>query len=50
MDFFFNFIQIFKRTFLIVNSGDPDQMSNLGLHCLTMSHIKDARLIMLKFK
>ena len=34
---------------MLVNSGDPDQMphfeaSDLGLHCLHMSHIIDARL------
>ena len=33
-----------------MNSGDPDQMPHfaafdLGLHCLPMSHKKDARLI-----
>ena len=33
----------------IANSGDPDQTSrfsasDLGLHCLPMSHKKDARL------
>ena len=36
-----------------VNSGDPDQTlhsvaSDLGLHCLPMSHIKDARHIWVK--
>ena len=35
---------------MLANSGDPDQMprsaaSDLGLHCLPMSHKKDARLI-----
>ena len=35
------------------NSGDPDQMphsvaSDLGLHCLPMSHKKDARNIWVK--
>ena len=34
----------------ISNNGDPDQTphsvaSDLGLHCMHMSHIKDARLI-----
>ena len=34
------------------NSGDPDQtqhsaLSDLGLHCLSMSHKKDAMLIRL---
>ena len=37
------------------NSGDPDQtphsaVSGLGLHCLPMSHIKDTRLICVKFE
>ena len=41
---FFQFYSEFKRTFLKVNSGDPDQMSDLGLHCLTMyGHKKVAR-------
>ena len=35
---------------IFANSGDPDQTphyaaSDLGLHCLPMSHNKDARLI-----
>ena len=35
------------------NSGDPDQMphsvaSDLGLHCMPMSHKKDARHIWVK--
>ena len=35
---------------LVANSGDPDQMprsaaSDLGLHCLAMSHKKNATLI-----
>ena len=38
---------------LKANSGDPDQtphyvVSDLGLHCLPMSHKKDARLIWIK--
>ena len=37
---------------LLANGGDPDQMPNfvasdLGLHCLPMSHQKEARLIWL---
>ena len=45
---FFIFIQILiERS---VNNGDPDHTphsvaSDLGLHCLTMSHEKDARFI-----
>ena len=44
----FIFIQI-----LIEHCGNPDQMacyaeSGLGLHCLPMSHKKDARLIWVK--
>ena len=43
----FHFYKNFNRIF---SSGDPDQMpqpvaSDLGLHCLHMSHKKDARLI-----
>ena len=38
---------------LEANSGDPDQMpqnvaSDLGLHCLHMSHKKDVRLLWVK--
>ena len=38
---------------LLANSKDPDQtlhhaLSDLGLHCLCMSHKKDARLIWVK--
>ena len=45
---FFNFIQILIEH-SEANSGDPDQTphyaaSDLGLHCLPMSHITDARL------
>ena len=37
------------------NSGDPDQTphsvaSDLGLHCLSMSHKKDARHIWVKMR
>ena len=42
---YFAFVSKFQ-----LNSGDPDQTplsaaSDLGLHCLPMSHKKDARLI-----
>ena len=45
---FYIFISNFNRIFR--NSGDSDQTphsaaSDLGLHCLHPSHIKDARLI-----
>ena len=35
---------------MLANSGDPDQTprcaaSDLGLHCLPLSHKKDARVI-----
>ena len=38
---------------LSANSGNPDQMphvaaSDMGLHCLHMSHKKDVRLILVK--
>ena len=44
----FIFIQILIEH-SVANSGDPDQtlrsaVSGLGLHCLPMSHKKDARL------
>ena len=46
--FYLNFINILQA-----NSGDPDQTlcpaaSDLVLHCLPMSHKKDARLIWVK--
>ena len=49
----FRFYQNSNRTFCKKNSGDPDQTprsaaSDLGLHCLSMSHKKDARLIWVK--
>ena len=49
---FFIFIQI--QNILQANSGDPDQtpgslLSDLGPHCLTMSHKKDARLILFRY-
>ena len=39
---------------MLANSGDPDQTlrsapSDLGLHCLPMSHKKDARLIWVNY-
>ena len=47
---FFIFIQILIQNILKANSRDPDQIqpsvvSDLGLHCLPMSHKKDVRLI-----
>ena len=51
---FFIFIQILKDTSVSnLNSGEPDQSlcfaaSDLVLHCLSMSYIKDARLIWVK--
>ena len=44
---FFIFIQVLMKI-MQANSGDPDQTlhsvaSDLGLHCLPMSHKKDAR-------
>ena len=43
---FFMFIQISKEI-SVRNSGDPDQTaaSDLVLHCLSMSHKKEARII-----
>ena len=47
----FSFASNFKRKcILLANRRDPDQtphsaVSELGLHCLSMSHRKDARLI-----
>ena len=48
---YFSFL--YKWNNLLVNSGDPDQMlpsaaSDLSLHCLSMSHKRDARLIWVK--
>ena len=39
---------------MLANSEDPDQTprsvaSDLGLHCLSMSHKKDARLIWVNY-
>ena len=49
------FIQILKENILLANSENPDQRlhsaaSDLDLHCLSMSHKKDARLIWVKFQ
>ena len=46
----FHFHPNFDRIFCKQKSEDPDQTprsaaSDLGLHCLPMSHKKDARLI-----
>ena len=48
--FFSSFYQSSNRTFCKQNSGDSDQTkrsaaSDQGLHCLSVSHKKDARLI-----
>ena len=50
-DIWWYFSSLFKFQYNILqaNSGDPDQTprsvaSDLGLHCLNMSHKKDARL------
>ena len=45
---FFFFIQNLIENSVLANSGDPDQAphfaaSDLGLHCLSMSHKKEAR-------
>ena len=47
---FFIFIQFFIEHSVLANSGEPDQTphsvaSYLGLHCLSMSHKKDARVM-----
>ena len=39
----FHFYLIFLQNFMLANSVDPDQMSDLGLHCLPMSQNWDAR-------
>ena len=46
----FHFNLNFERNFCLKNSREPDQISrftasDLVLHCLPMSHKKDARLI-----
>ena len=50
---FFFFLSKFRYIFLLANSEDPGQTprsvaSDLGFHCLPMSHQKDARLIWVK--
>ena len=52
---YFSFLFKMKENIIEANSGDPDQMphsaaSDLGLHCLTMSHKKDALLICINIK
>ena len=47
---FFHFLLNFLKTIMYVNSEGPDQTrlsaaTDLGLHCLPMSHKKDTRLI-----
>ena len=49
----FSFLFEFLYKIMQANSEDPDQMphsvaSDLGLHCLPMSHKKDARHIWVK--
>ena len=46
---YFSFLLEFQKNILQANSGDADQTphnaaSDLGLHCLYMSHITDASL------
>ena len=43
---YFSFLFNFKKKFLYANSGKPDQTPHV--HCLPMSHKKDARLIWIK--
>ena len=50
---YFSFLFEFLLNNLLANSGDPDQTprfvaSDLGLHCFTVFHKKDARLIWVK--
>ena len=52
---YFSFLLKFSKNILSANSGDPDQMprsaaSDLGLHCLLVSHKKEARLVWVKYK
>ena len=54
MSYNFHIYSYFDRTIMLANSGDPDQTpssapSDLGLHCLPMSHKKDARLIWVNY-
>ena len=49
-DWYFSFLFIFQLKLLFANSGEPDQTPHfaafdLVLHCLPMSHKKEARLI-----
>ena len=49
----FQFHSNFKKVILQANSAEPDQTprsaaSDMVLHCLSMSHKKDARLIWVK--
>ena len=50
---YFSFLLKILKKLLFANSGEPDQTphyvaSDLVLHCLLMSHKKDARLIWVK--
>ena len=50
---YFSFLFKFQKNLLLANSGEPDQTpqfaaSDLVLHCLPMSHKKDARIIWYK--
>ena len=50
---YFSFLFKFLQKIMHANSGDPDQTphsvaSDPGLHCLPMSHKKDARYIWVK--
>ena len=52
---YFTFSFKFSLNILLANSGDPHQMphsvpSDLGLHCLPMSHKKEARLLWVNMK
>ena len=51
---YFHFNSTFQYYNLSANSGDPDQtphsvLSDLGLHCLPMSHKMDARFIWVNY-
>ena len=51
---FFPFLFEFLKTLLYANSGEPDQTprfaaSDMVLHCLLMSHKKDARLMWVNY-
>ena len=52
---YFSFLFNFNKKLLQANSGEPDQTplfaaSDLFLHCLPMSHKKDARLIQVRLR